>query len=173
MMRLSQQSPVGQGTEWGIVSHSQEIVGLLSAGPSDDLHLILEQAAALHLLIGQPGPTTQPLTSGSDHFVESRALNDSQADTAEAYDTTLLQPVSRLTASPGDPAAANEEADDGTFPDDAEAGEAEDSSEGEGEEDPMITLKQMRQLNGGRQEYVGPMAGCTAVVALVSGSCLQ
>eukprot|EP00891_Asterochloris_glomerata_P008906 jgi/Astpho2/8906/Aster-08257 len=42
-----------------------------------------------------------------------------------------------------------------------------DADEGEGEEDPMITLKQMRQLNGGRQEYVGPMAGCTAVVALV------
>ena len=37
----------------------------------------------------------------------------------------------------------------------------------------MITLMQMRQLNGGRQEYVGPMAGCTAVVALVSGPCLH
>ena len=37
----------------------------------------------------------------------------------------------------------------------------------------MITLMQMRQLNWGRQEYVGPMAGCTAVVALVSGPCLH
>ena len=79
--------------------------------------------------------------------------------------------MSRLTASPGDPAAANKQADDGGSPDDRGAGEAEDSSEGEGEEDPMITLMQMRQLNGGRQEYVGPMAGCTAVVALVSGAC--